>query len=104
MLVVPSEWYETGPLTIIEAFATGLPVIASRLGTMAEMVSDGVTGRCFRRADAGDLARVMDWVQSHPDEVEVMARRARHEFEVKYSAELNYRALMQIYRAAMAGD
>jgi glycosyltransferase involved in cell wall biosynthesis len=102
MLIVPSEWYETGPLTIIEAFATGLPVIASRLGTMAEMVTDGVTGRLFSPADAGDLACVMDWAQTHPDEMNAMARRARQEFEIKYSAEFNYRALMQVYRAAMA--
>ncbi|NIV03355.1 glycosyltransferase, partial [Candidatus Saccharibacteria bacterium] len=46
-LVMPSEWYETFGLTIIEAFALGLPVIASRLGAMAEIVEDGVTGLLF---------------------------------------------------------
>lgn len=101
VLIVPSEWYETGVLTIIEAFATGLPVIASRLGTMAEMVTDGVTGLLFKPQDPEDLGSVLQWALRHPDGMETMANRARKQFELTYAAEPNYKALMQIYDAAM---
>ena len=58
-LVVPSVWYENSPLVIQEAFAMGLPVIASRLGALAEKVQDGRTGYLFAPGDSADLARAV---------------------------------------------
>lgn len=54
-LILPSEWYETFGRVAVEAFACGTPVIASRLGAMAEIVEDGVTGLLFTPGDAEDL-------------------------------------------------
>lgn len=59
VLVVPSTWYENAPLVISEAFQHGIPVVASHLGGMAEMVTDGVDGRLFEAGSAEDLARVL---------------------------------------------
>jgi glycosyltransferase involved in cell wall biosynthesis len=59
VLVVPSIWYENAPLVISEAFRNGVPVVASRLGGMAEMVADGVDGCLFNPGSAEDLARVL---------------------------------------------
>lgn len=101
-LVFCSEWYESFPVTIIEAFASGTPVICSRLGSMQEIVSDGRTGRHFSAGDADDLARKMDWAWDHPAELSAMGREARREFETKYTAETNYDLLMNIYRRAAA--
>jgi glycosyltransferase involved in cell wall biosynthesis len=58
-VVVPSIWWETGPLTVGEAFQHGRPVICSDMGGMSEKVTDGVNGLYFRRGDADDLADVM---------------------------------------------
>jgi hypothetical protein len=55
VLVVPSIWLENAPLTILEAFLAGVPVVCSDLGGMAEMVEDGVSGLRFRPGDAEDL-------------------------------------------------
>jgi glycosyltransferase involved in cell wall biosynthesis len=90
LLVMPSERYEMSPLTLIEAFATGVPVIATRLGTMGEIVTDGVTGLLFTPQDAADLARTIAWAQSHPADMREMARRARTEFEAKNTPERHY--------------
>jgi len=59
LVVVPSVWYENSPNVILEAFAHRTPVVASRLGGMAELVTDGVNGFQFEPGDAGDLARVL---------------------------------------------
>ena len=59
VLVVPSIWYENAPLVISEAFRNEVPVVASRLGGMAEMVTDGVDGCLFDAGSADDLARVL---------------------------------------------
>jgi glycosyltransferase involved in cell wall biosynthesis len=58
-VVVPSIWAETGPLTLLEAFQRGRPVICSDIGAMAEKVTDGVNGIHFRRGNAHSLARAM---------------------------------------------
>jgi len=67
VLVVPSVWLENAPFVIREAFAAGLPVVASDLGGMAEMVRDGVDGLRFRTGDATDLARVLQRLLDEPD-------------------------------------
>jgi glycosyltransferase involved in cell wall biosynthesis len=102
LLVFPSVWYETFGLTVIEAFATGLPVFASRLGAMAELVTDGETGRLSTAGSSDELAAAINWALSHPDLLKAMRIKARREFERKYTAELNYAILMEIYQSALA--
>jgi glycosyltransferase involved in cell wall biosynthesis len=96
-LVFSSEWYENFPVTIAESFACRAPVIASRMGAMKEIVSDGRTGLHFNPADAEDLAQKVEWAWTHPDEIRAMGLEARHEYESKYTAEKNYPRLMEIY-------
>lgn len=60
-LVFPSEWYETFGRVAIEAFACDVPVIASHLGAMAEIVEDGRTGLLFNPSDPQDLATKVEW-------------------------------------------
>jgi len=101
-LVWPSEgYYETFGLVAIEAFACGVPVIASRLGAMQEIVHGGRTGLHFTPGDADDLARKVEWAWSHPDEMREMGRNARVEYEAKYTAERNYKMLTDVYRQAI---
>lgn len=101
VLIVPSVFYETGPLTILEAFACGLPVIASELGSIPERVSHKRTGLLFRPGDPADLAAKVRWAFDHPEEMAAMGAAARREFELKYTAERNYAALMNIYSMAI---
>lgn len=99
-LVFPSECYENFPLAVAEAYACGVPVIASRLGAMAEIVHDGITGLLFEPASAEDLAAKVEWAWTHPAAMEEMGRASRAEFDAKYTGERNYQTLMQIYEQA----
>jgi glycosyltransferase involved in cell wall biosynthesis len=99
-MVIPSICYESHPRTLVEAFACGTPVIASRLGAMPALVTEGVTGLLFNPGDAQDLARVMRWASEHPREMAAMGARARDVYESKYSPAENYRQLIEIYDAA----
>ena len=67
LLVVPSIWEENSPLVIREAFAAGVPVVASRIGGIPEMVADGVGGLLFEPGDADDLARILHRIVDEPD-------------------------------------
>lgn len=103
-LVVPSIWYENFPRTIVESFASGLPVIASRIGALADIVTDGETGLLFEPGNARDLADKLAWALAHPEQMAAMGRRARAQYEAEFSAEVNYRQLMKIYREAGAAS
>jgi glycosyltransferase involved in cell wall biosynthesis len=59
-VVLPSEWYENGPMSIIEAFARGKPLIGADIGGIPELVDGETTGWSFRSADVADLARALD--------------------------------------------
>jgi glycosyltransferase involved in cell wall biosynthesis len=103
-LVWPSEgYYESFGLIAVEAFASGVPVIAARTGVMEEIVTDGVTGIHFRPGDPDDLAAKARWAWEHPDEMARMGLNARAVYEKKYTAETNYGLLMEIYDNAIAG-
>lgn len=101
VLVFPAEWYEPFGLAIAEAFATGLPVVASRIGAMTEIVRDGHTGLFFDPGDALDLAAKIAWASDHPAELSEMGRRARQEYESKYCADRNYQLLQAIYQQVL---
>jgi glycosyltransferase involved in cell wall biosynthesis len=100
-LVVPSIWYENFPRTIVEAFACGLPVIASRIGALAEIVRDGETGLLFEPGNARDLGDKLAWALAHPEQMAAMGRNARAQYEAEFSAEVNYRRLMEIYAGVL---
>jgi glycosyltransferase involved in cell wall biosynthesis len=103
-LVWPSEGlYETFGLVAVQAFACGVPVIASKNGAMGEIVSYGRTGLHFASGDSQDLATKVEWAWAHPREMEAMGSAAREEYENKYTPERNYKMLMNIYRSAIEG-
>lgn len=101
VVVVPSLWYETFGLVVIEAFAKGTPVIASKLGALEEIIFHKKTGLHIKPGDHQDLIDNVQWVQNNPDEVQRMRREARRRYEEKYTAKGNYESLMDIYNQAM---
>jgi glycosyltransferase involved in cell wall biosynthesis len=103
-LIFPSELYENFPLTLCEAFACGVPVIASDIGAMKEIVQNGKTGLHFRAGDANDLAEKVEYAWTRREEMQQFGKQARVEFENKYTAEMNYRRLMEIYGSALSTE
>jgi glycosyltransferase involved in cell wall biosynthesis len=101
-LIVPSLCLEQLPTTILEAFSCGLPVIASRLGALVDIVQDGVTGLLFNPGDPSDLARKIAWAGAHGEDMRRMGRAARADYEAKYTPSINYQMLIEIYEEAIA--
>lgn len=97
-LVMPSEWYEPFGLVIVEAFAHGLPVVASNLGGMSEIVENNYTGLHFEPGNPEDLAEKVLWMYNNPEECKRMGKNARAVYEQKYTDEKNYDMLMDIYQ------
>jgi glycosyltransferase involved in cell wall biosynthesis len=103
VLVLPSEWYEGFPIVIVEAYAAGLPVIASRIGGLPELVRDGKTGLLFKPGDVDDLARNVRWIVDHPREAQEMGQEGLALFRREYSPMVNYSRLMDIYQEVVRG-
>jgi glycosyltransferase involved in cell wall biosynthesis len=101
-LVMPSVCYETFGLAIAEAFACGTPVLASRIGSLNELVDEGVTGRKFTAGDPEDLARVARLMLADEVTLRRMRAQARAYFEARLTEEQNFSQLVQIYSDVIA--
>jgi glycosyltransferase involved in cell wall biosynthesis len=101
VLILPSTWYEGFPMIITEAFAVGLPVIASNLGSMSSIVDHQRTGLHFEPGRAAALVEAVRWWSAHPSEAAFMRTEARLEYETKYTAEENYAQMMNIYDSVL---
>jgi len=101
-LICPSIWYEVVPLTIIEAFAAGTPVIASGLGAMAESVSDGYNGLHFTAGDPLDLKNKIDLFIKETETSKMFYKNARQTYLEKYHPDIHYNAIIDLYKKVMA--
>ena len=103
-LVMPSIWFEGFPLVVLEAYASGTPIIASRLGSLAELVEDGVTGLLIEPGNAARLADRMRWAVNHPDEMRSMGQNARRLYEARFGSEAHLAGLIAAYEAAIGAS
>lgn len=101
-LLLPSVCYEGFPRTIVEAFACATPVIASRRGSLAELIEDGRTGLLFDPTDPADMVERLKWADAHPLAMRQMGQAARRVYEERFSPARNHELLMQVYDRAQA--
>jgi glycosyltransferase involved in cell wall biosynthesis len=96
-MILPSVWFEGFPIVLLEAFATGTPVVGSRIGSLAELIDDGVTGLLAEPGNARDLAGRIRWARDHPSEMREMGRNARQQYETRFRGERHLGALIETY-------
>jgi glycosyltransferase involved in cell wall biosynthesis len=97
-LIFPSTWFEGMPLTLLHAFSTGTPVIASNIGAMSTMIQDQQNGLHFKVGDAEDLAQKLDYWNGLPGaEKEAFGMRSRTIYEKVYTPEAILKSLESIY-------
>ena len=100
-LVLPSLCYENFPMTVAEAYACGVPVLASELGAMKEIVEQDRTGLLFRPGDVDDLVAKVSFAWNNQEYLKRLGRQAREEYETKYTSDLNYELLLKIYQSVL---
>jgi glycosyltransferase involved in cell wall biosynthesis len=88
-------------MTVAEAYACGTPTIAAGIGALKEIVADQRTGIHFAPGNVEDLACKTEWAWTHPREMEEVGQAGRAEFVAKYTADRNYRMLIDIYNRAV---
>lgn len=104
-VVVPSEWYENNPMTVIEAFSFGVPVIGANIGGIPEIIEDGVTGFLFNSRDTADLASTLIKAKNiGANEYNEMSRNARNFALENFSSHSHYNKLMELYSNLLNRD
>ncbi|MCW5726921.1 glycosyltransferase family 4 protein [Parvibaculum sp.] len=101
-LVMPSTCYEGFPMTLAEAFACGLPVLASNIGSLGELIENETTGLLFQSGSPGALAAKALQLASDPDRRARFGFAARTAYLEHYTPDTNYALLERIYSEAMA--
>lgn len=99
VVVLPSEWYENAPMSVLEAYALGRPVIGARIGGIPEFIRENETGLSFASGNVESLVDAMrKMVNLSSSEFDVMARKARGWVETEFTAELYRDRILAIYR------
>lgn len=96
-MVVPSEWYENFPVTVLEAFMASKPVVASRMGGLPYIVEEGQTGVLFEAGKVEQLVSKIKTLAENPANAARMGAHGRHLSETKYGPEQGYMNLMNIF-------
>ncbi|HVO45942.1 MAG TPA: glycosyltransferase family 4 protein, partial [Steroidobacteraceae bacterium] len=98
-VVLPSEWYENAPVSLLEAYALGKPVIGARIGGIPELIRENQTGVCFGSGDTVSLAAALEDLHSRPDgEIEDMGRAARRWLEDEFTLKHYRQRIVAVYR------
>lgn len=96
--LLPSEWYENYPMTILESFARGIPVIASDIGALPGLIHDGSNGLLFPPGDALQLVEKMQFLLDNPTKALAMGRRGYEGIKENNSPDKHYLQIIELYR------
>lgn len=104
-IIVPSEWYENNPMTIIESYAAGVPVIAARIGGIPEIVLHEKTGFLFESKDTAGLIEILKYAEHISSGVyHSLSNNCREFARREFSSANHYQNLMHIYSKVCGHD
>lgn len=103
-VVLPSEWYENAPMSVLESFALGKPVVGAHIGGIPELVSPDV-GWTFRSGDARELSELLSSIHTMPaSALSLLGQAARRKVESHFSREGYLKATLQLYGTLGIGN
>ena len=101
-VVIPSEWYENAPMTILEAFAYGKAVVGARIGGIPEMIEDGETGRLVTPGQSEELRATLSTLWADRPAQGAMGRAAHQVVATRFSPQRHLEDLLSLYQRALA--
>ena len=99
--ILPSEWYENCPLSVLESYALGKPVIGANIGGIPELIETGLTGVLFNSGNVDDLAEKINYLLNNKNLVVEMGKNARKKVEDEYNEDIHYQRLIKAYKKAL---
>lgn len=102
--VIPSEWYDNLPNTLLESYAMHKCVVATDIGSLTENVEDGKTGLLFKYKDVEDLKSKVTYLFEHPEKAEEYGHNARKLIDTKFSIKGHVDALLKLFHHITASN
>jgi glycosyltransferase involved in cell wall biosynthesis len=99
LVVMPSIWYENNPISILEAFALGKPVVGSDLAGMRELINDKGTGFLFKPGQSADLKKLITDNYFNTELLEKMGQNCRKFVEENCSPAIHLKKILEIYQS-----
>lgn len=96
-LILPTQWYEGFPMSIVESFSVGTPVICSDLGNAGSIVKEGITGCKFAADSVKELVLAVHRCKG-------LYKSTLAEYNAKYTEEINYQMLQRIYNQIVKNE
>lgn len=96
--VLPSEWYENCPMSVLESYAYGKPVIGADIGGIPELIVDGIDGFLVPSGGREALRERLLWMSEHRNEAAEMGRIGRQKMETAFNADIHYERIMNVYQ------
>lgn len=96
--VLPSEWYENCPMSVLESYAYGKPVIGADIGGIPELIDNEVDGFLVPSAGSEALREKLLWMYENKTEAAEMGRIGRGKMETEFNADIHYQRIMDIYQ------
>ena len=104
-MVLPSEWYENAPISVLEAFALGVPVIGANIGGIPEMIEDGHTGAVFESGNTTALADTLSrFAALTNEEVRSLGCAARESLNGRFDQASHLTELLELYDTVRSGS
>lgn len=95
--VLPSEWYENCPMSVLESYAYGKAVIGSDIGGIPELIKDKEDGFLIPPANEDELRKCLKWVSDNKESVVEMGKLGRRKIETEFNADIHYERIMDVY-------
>ncbi|BBB33401.1 group 1 glycosyl transferase [Thermotomaculum hydrothermale] len=97
-VIVPSEWYENNPMSVIESLALGTPIIGANIGGIPELISDGLTGFLFESKNTSSLIRAIEKAEILDEHKYKEFSKSAHSFaKENFNSEIYYNKLLEVY-------
>jgi len=97
-VVLPSEWYENAPLSILEAYSLEIPVLGANIGGIPEMIKEGVTGATFVSANVQQLADKLTWMnEMGSDSAHAMGVAGRALVDKEFTSQQYMSRVLKLY-------
>lgn len=96
-IVIPSEWYENGPMSVIEAMAYGKPIIGSNIGGIPEMIKNNVNGYTYEAFNSNELSKCINKLLHSDSDIVNFGIKSRETVEAYYNSQYHYNKIISIY-------
>lgn len=103
-IIIPSEWYENCPMSVIEAMAYGKPVIGSNLGGIPELIQNEITGFIFSAGNEEEMASKINYLLDNPTRCRSMGKEGRMAAQKLYNKDIHFQKLNDIYKSLLSNQ